>query len=102
MGNFDLVCDVFNKNGNHLILLVSCNSKIFCLNYVILIQRMRTITPKHSLMSKSRFFNLSPQLALGATERFSVGQKQRPLVNSSVVILQNPVDEERATSVESL
>ena len=37
----------------------------------------------------------------GATERFSGGHEQRPLLNSSAVILQNPVDEQRVTSVES-
>jgi len=38
----------------------------------------------------------------GATERFSGGHEQRPLPNSSAVILQNPNDEQGATSVESL
>jgi len=78
MGNFNLVCGVFNKNGNHCILLVSSNSKKFRVTYMILIQRMRTITLKHCLMSNSGFLNRSPRLALGATERFSGGQKQWP------------------------
>jgi len=30
------------------------------------------------------------------------GHEQSPLLNSSVVILQNPIDEQGATSVESL
>jgi len=35
-------------------------------------------------------------------EWFSGSHEQRPLLNSSAVILQNPIDEQTATSVESL
>jgi len=35
-------------------------------------------------------------------ERLSRGNEQRPLLNNSAVILQNPIDEQGATSVESL
>jgi len=37
-----------------------------------------------------------------AKERFSGGHEQRPLLNNAAVILQNPIDEQGATSVESL
>ena len=47
------------------------------------------------------FLNRSPQAALGVTERFSGTHEQRPLLNSSAVILQNPIAEQGATSVES-
>jgi len=39
---------------------------------------------------------------MGATDRFSGGHEQKPLLNSFTVILQNPIDEQEATSVESL
>jgi len=34
-------------------------------------------------------------------EQFSSGHEQRPLLNSSAVILQNTIDQQRATTVES-
>jgi len=46
--------------------------------------------------------HLGPTGSLGTTERFSGGHEQRPLLNSSAVILQNPIDEQGVTSVDSL
>jgi len=57
-----------------------------------------------SLLTPCRpgFLNRSPRPPLGAKEQSSGGHEQRPLLNSSAVILQNPIDEQGATSVESL
>jgi len=52
--------------------------------------------------SRAGFLNRSPRLPLRATEQFSGDHEQRPLLNSSAVILQNPIDEHGAASVESL
>jgi len=43
-----------------------------------------------------------PSLPLGPTEWFSGSHEKRPLLNSSAVILQNPINEQEATSVHSL
>jgi len=48
------------------------------------------------------FLNQGPRATFGAMERFSVGHKQKPLPKSSVVILQNPIDEQGTTTLESL
>jgi len=46
--------------------------------------------------------DLRPPLGTGATKRFTRGHEQRPLINSSAVILHNLFDEQGATSVDSL
>ena len=43
-----------------------------------------------------------PRPPLGATDRFCRGHEQRPLLNNAAVILQNLIDGQGATSVESL
>jgi len=48
------------------------------------------------------FLKRGPRSPMGATERFSRGHEHRPLLSSSAVILQNPIDEQGATSVGSL
>jgi len=48
------------------------------------------------------FLNRSPRPPLGTTERFPRGHEQRPLLNNSAVILQNPIDEQGAAIVGSL
>jgi len=48
------------------------------------------------------FLNQSPWPPLEATEGFSGSHEQRHLLNSSAVILQNPIDDHGATSVERL
>ena len=52
--------------------------------------------------SQLGFINRGPRPPLGATEQFSGDHGQRPLLNSSAMILQNPVDEQGATSVDSI
>jgi len=47
------------------------------------------------------FLNRIPRHLSGTTERFPGGHEQRPLLNSSAVILQNPIDEQGTTSVGS-
>ena len=52
-----------------------------------------------SLVVKTRVPHPGPR---GATERFSGAHEQRLLLNSSTVMLQNPIDEQGARSVDSL
>jgi len=54
------------------------------------------------LLYRPGFLNWGPRPPLGTTERFSGGHEQRPLLNSSAMILQNLIDERETTSVESL
>jgi len=50
----------------------------------------------------TRVSQSGPRHPLEATVRFSGGHELRPLLNSCGVMLQNPIDEQGATSVESL
>jgi len=56
----------------------------------------------HAKAFMTRFPNWSPRPPLGTTERFPGGHEQRPLLKSSVVILQNPIDQQRATRIGTL
>ena len=51
---------------------------------------------------RTGFLNLGPWSSLGAMERFSGSHEQKPLLNSSAVILQNLIDEQGVTGVDSL
>jgi len=55
-----------------------------------------------SELFKRGFLNRGPQPTLRAMERFSAGHEKRPLVNSSAMILQNPIHEQGATHHEML
>jgi len=70
--------------------------------YKCIVSIILTFLFKFALCSSSGFLNRGPRPPLGATERFSEDHEQRPLLNSSAVILQNPIDKQGTTSVDSL
>ena len=53
-------------------------------------------------LAKSRVSHPELSATLEATEQFFGDYEQRHLLNSSAVILQNPIDEQGTTSVERL
>jgi len=50
---------------------------------------------------RTGILNWGPRPPLGDTEWFSGSHEQGPLLYSSAMILQNPIDEQGATSVDS-
>ena len=55
----------------------------------------------HNCLNKGRISQLEPSAPLGDHGAVLRGHEQRPLLNSSSVILPDPIDEQGATSVES-
>ena len=86
---------------HHLLINLSCKALVnLSMPNIALAREVIAAAIRIALLPA--FLKRGPRPPLGATRTFSGGHEQRPLLNNSAVILQNPIDEQGTASVDSL